>query len=70
MGRACWIGLGLAWFLALLFVVSAAFFAMMPNFAAGFVELTFGGGEEALGSLVLAVVGGGPVGHFELEEGI
>jgi hypothetical protein len=44
--------------------------AIFDDSAAGFVELVFGFREKALGALVLAMVGFGPVDHFELEEGI
>jgi hypothetical protein len=62
--------LGLTEFLTLLSGYCAEFTAELEDFEAQAVELGFGGGEEALGSLVLAVVGFGPVGHFELEEGV
>jgi hypothetical protein len=58
----------LARILALLFGVGAAFLAVLPGFEAQAVELVFGGGEEALDVLVLAMMGWGPVGHFDFEE--
>ncbi len=46
----------------------AEFSAELEDFEAQAMEFGFGGGEEALDVLVVAVMGRGPVAHLDFEE--